>query len=446
LFEGNIFQFDFLNDDLNGDKVPKALKDILNDPEKRKKLVIYINPPYAEATNLHAISGTGLHKAETASTHNMAKKYLPLIGAASNEVFAQFLVRIQHEIKAGVIAQFSKTKILQAGNYKKFRQQWTYALKKLFLVPSSTFDNVAGDFPIGFFIWEKGKPKWENIEATIYNNNGESVGSHKLICYEGQKNITEWHKDFFDENANDYIGWLHREAPDIFHNRTIYITEELNDILLKRKSMNKKITAKNLIPFSVYFTIRSVIPATWLNDRDQYLFPKDTWQEDTNFINNCLTYALFYNRIDATKAPNHWIPFTEDEVGARQPFQSTFMTDFIKGKIKHPENDGTLLQIHKSFIPMEPLHFSQEAQEVFNAGREIWRYYYKNVYGDPAYNVNASLYNIKEFFKGRNEKGKMNNKSKDEHFNALEKTLSDKMKTLAKAIEPKVYEHGFLLK
>ena len=48
--------------------------------------------------------------------------------------------------------------------------------------------------------------------------------------------------------------------------------------------------------------------------------------------------------------------------------------------------------------------------------------------------------------KGRNEKGKMNNKSKDKHFNALEKTLSDKMKTLAKAIEPKVYEHGFLLK
>ena len=78
---------------------------------------------------------------------------------------------------------------------------------------------------------------------------------------------------------------------------------------------------------------------------------------------------------------NHWIPFTEDEVGARQPFQSTFMTDFIKGKIKHPENDGTLLQIHKSFIPTEPLHFSQEAQEVFNAGREIWRYYHQNAMG-----------------------------------------------------------------
>ena len=68
------------------------------------------------------------------------------------------------------------------------------------------------------------------------------------------------------------------------------------------------------------------------------------------------------------------------------------------------------------------------------------------LWGGNVYNVNASLYNIKEFFKGRNEKGRMNNKSKDEHFNALEKNLSEAMKILAKAIDPKVYEHGFLLK
>ncbi|MBQ5547209.1 MAG: hypothetical protein H7707_06990 [Acetobacter sp.] len=65
----------------------------------------------------------------------------------------------------------------------------------------------------------------------------------------------------------------------------------------------------------------------------------------------CLAYTLFNNRVIATDGINHWILFTEDEVGASQPFQSTFMTDFIKGKIKQPENDGTLLQIHKSFIP-----------------------------------------------------------------------------------------------
>ena len=51
LLADHVFQFDFLNDDFNDPKVPQSLQKILTDPQKRKKLVIYINPPYAEATN-----------------------------------------------------------------------------------------------------------------------------------------------------------------------------------------------------------------------------------------------------------------------------------------------------------------------------------------------------------------------------------------------------------
>ncbi|MDY5918385.1 MAG: hypothetical protein SPJ55_08255, partial [Treponema sp.] len=47
VFENNIFQFDFLNDDLQSEKVPEQLRKILADEQERKKLVIYINPPYA---------------------------------------------------------------------------------------------------------------------------------------------------------------------------------------------------------------------------------------------------------------------------------------------------------------------------------------------------------------------------------------------------------------
>ena len=58
LVKNNVFQFDFLNDgytkgadgswvsDLeNCEKIPESLRKIIADPEKRKKLVIYINPP-----------------------------------------------------------------------------------------------------------------------------------------------------------------------------------------------------------------------------------------------------------------------------------------------------------------------------------------------------------------------------------------------------------------
>jgi hypothetical protein len=36
-------------------KLPQGLQDIINDEKKRKKLIIYINPPYAEADNRNVV-------------------------------------------------------------------------------------------------------------------------------------------------------------------------------------------------------------------------------------------------------------------------------------------------------------------------------------------------------------------------------------------------------
>jgi hypothetical protein len=61
LLDSHIFKFDFLNDSF--DTLPENLKEIINNPEKREKLIIYINPPYAEAGNKKTVSGTGENKA-----------------------------------------------------------------------------------------------------------------------------------------------------------------------------------------------------------------------------------------------------------------------------------------------------------------------------------------------------------------------------------------------
>ncbi|HBJ76727.1 MAG TPA: nucleoside 5-triphosphatase RdgB (dHAPTP, dITP,XTP-specific), partial [Porphyromonadaceae bacterium] len=58
--------------------------------------------------------------------------------------------------------------------------------------------------------------------------------------------------------------------------------------------------------------------------------------------------------------------------------------------------------------------------------------------------VNASFYDIKEYFQGRNEKGKMNSKSEDSHYMELIKTLRESIKTLGDKIAKKVYQYGFL--
>ena len=101
------------------------------------------------------------------------------------------------------------------------------------------------------------------------------------------------------------------------------------------------------------------------------------------------------------------------------------------------------LPAEKSFIPDKPLEFSKEAKAVFDAGREIWRYYHKNARQND-YNENASLYDIKEHFQGRNEKGRMNARSDDESYNGLMATLRLALKDLAAKITPKIYEYGFL--
>lgn len=120
------------------------------------------------------------------------------------------------------------------------------------------------------------------------------------------------------------------------------------------------------------------------------------------------------------------------------------MSNFIAGKCEKSKIKSDLeLGLGDEFIPTKPLKFSKEAKAVFEAGREIWRYYYQNT-NDKDYNVNASLYDIKAHFQGRNSKGKMNNTSKDEGYNKLMDVLSEALKTLAEKITPKIYDYGFL--
>ena len=94
--------------------------------------------------------------------------------------------------------------------------------------------------------------------------------------------------------------------------------------------MHYAITLCNLIPYAVYFAVRLCIKRTWLNNRDQFTEPKKGWRRDVEFQNDCLAFCLLHhkNLICNKEGVNHWIPYTEGEVGAKEKFQSHFMTDF----------------------------------------------------------------------------------------------------------------------
>ena len=439
LLKGNVFQFDFLNDEFipisKGGKMPDSLFEIISKEEKRKKLVVYINPPYAEAPdrNFNKDGKVGVQESY------VNKKYASILGQGNRELFAQFLIRINKELKYSIIAEFSTLKILQGRHFSDFRLNFKANLDSMFVVPADTFDNVKGKFPIGFMIWDTSKENFfQEIIADVYNKNGDFIIQKEIIAYDNSEYINDWIKPFrADKNDSFILGKFPFMGND-FQQQNIIQINHVN-MVYNKAAGQFLINPSNLIKTSIYFTVRKCIEATWLNDRDQFLKPNRHWQQDVLFQTDCLTYALFNNNILSQYGTNHWIPFTEHEVNAQAKFASNFMTDFIKGKIKAEASGDTLFEQSQSG-ERKPLEFSDEAKAVFDAGRELWKYYH----AQKDVNVNASLYDIREYFQGRNEKGRMNSKSDDARYMELIGNLRSQLSVLADKIKPKVYEYGFL--
>ena len=479
LLENHVFQFDFLNDsfldetDKNGNvthksKLPRSLQEIISDPEKRKKLVIYINPPYAEASNARTVTGSGQNRAGL-SKSTIQERYKNRLGRAGNELFAQFFARIVDELPSAVLAQFSKLKIVQAPNFREFRKTFRAKPGRFFLVPANTFDNVKGDFPIGFQIWHTGTEEFfQQAEADVYDSKGDYLGKKNLYSYDDDLFIINWLRQFYNRTEKHYA-YLRYLGTDFQNNKGVFITLKPSDNDLKQVKGNW-ITPSNIIPMVTYFAVRLSIEADWLNDRDQFLYPNNDWQTDTEFQADCLIYTLFHgqNRISSEHGINHWIPFTEEEVDAKEKFESHFMSDFIHGRTKKTirteeeqkeyEKDGKNYHVANAFEESttttylhdgtSPLVLSEKAKAVMNAGRELWRYYHQQPIAKEK--PNASFYDIRLYFQGtkttKSGKQQMNTESDDPTYTALIADLRLKIKELARHIEPKVYNYGFLRK
>ena len=515
MLESHIFQFDFLNDCffdkvdeksgkiLTKSKLPESLQNIIkNEPQK---LVIFINPPYAEVSSKKPQGKKGVNLSEVHS------KYKDILQTAGRELFAQFFIRIYEEIPNSTLASFSKLKYINGSAFANFRKEFKAKFLKGFIVPAWTFDNVKGDFPIGFLVWNLGDKKdIKKCKVNVFNENNKRIGKKNFYLFKKDEVINKWinqHKN--DKNKN--IGWLDGiNGNDFQHNYIVYLVNQ------KAQAVNPRgmwINAYNLIPASIYLAVRHAIKASWINDRDQFLYPNKKWRDDREFHSDCLAFTLFHgqNRISANPPScaegdkgggysgyiNHFIPFSESQVGAKEAFKSDFMVRFINGKLGKDDTAQSLRaskasaasayegeaqsKIHKnnidchdfapaksrndnilpfdkkeiqastqSFIPTKPLEFSKEAQEVFSAGLALWRYYHAQAKNSDKYLNDASLYDIKEFFQGRaqsinGKKGKMNARSEDNHYNDLIAQLRITLQTLADKITPKIYEYEFLL-
>ena len=490
LLESHVFRFDFLNGSF--DDLPVGLKAIVNDPERRKKLVVFINPPYAEAATSKTQMGTGKNKPGVATNHSVNAKYKPFIGSAVNELFVLFLLRIHNEIPGCVIGQFSTLKHLQAPNFKSFRQVFRGNLETGFIVPADTFDNVRGGFPIGFFVWRlrDSSLQFTSIVADVFNGNGEMIGTKSICAYDDAKMLMDWIRQFYDKNG-EHLAYCRYLGSDFQNNDGVFLTLQpsANDI---KQVKGNWVTPRNIMPFCVYFAVRHCIEDNWIIHNDQILFPADTWKTDSELQLDCIIFTLFHgkNRISCKSGVNHWIPFAEAEVDAKDTYKSHFMVDFLRrvapqtcplregavakgdwgstagiipairsappdGSAATPLSEGgnmgesqpALLQgdlfaaeAHFNPSTLQPFNSSTAASRVLDAGRQLWRYYHSQPNALP----DASFYDIRAHFQGFKPNGHMNSDSADTQYTHLVGDLRTAMKDLASKIAPKVHEHGFL--
>lgn len=393
------FQYDYLNDDIDDfgnidyqltGKVPEPLRQAIAESKSRKagakKVLVLINPPYAEAMNVDNTTAANGANAESkqgvASTRVGAT--MDGMGYASRELFVQFLVRIQRELPGATIAMFSKLKYVTAPNFADFRERWKAKYLNGFVVHSRAFDGLKGDFPIGFLIWDTAKrDAIDTITTAALDKDGELVGSKTFYKEATDSLLSEWivrprsndqpalplknaitpttsTKDVRgDKWADGAIGSMICFGNDLQHasNGTALLSSGYGN------AGAFFVTRENLWKAAVVFAVRRLIKPTWLNDRDQFLQP--TGRLTAWFKSDCLVWMLFNGSNLSAGADgiewngktwslvNHFIPFTEQEVAAAGRFESNFMSAYLR-----------------------ELTLSSEAKGVLDEGRKLWRTYH----------------------------------------------------------------------
>jgi len=445
------FQYDYLNDDITDDgqidytltnKIPAWLQKAI---KEGKKILVLINPPYGEASNAWEESKAGI--AQTKMWKTMEE-----YGKANKELFTQFVARISREIPQATLAMFSTLKYVNAPNFEDFRKVWDSDYLGGFIVHSKAFDGLNWNFPIGFLIWQTSHgdgtlSQVGEISTEIFDKNAHPIGEKRFYNLPNATFLNEW-IDRPKANKEIILPLKNAVSPATSSprvttwsdNALAYMNCAWNDlqqawqltILFSSGFSNGNgfyVNPDNLWQSAIVFTVRQIVPHTWINHNDQFLQPARELTEE--FKTDCLLWMLFHWKNLTASADdlewngckwsivNHFIPFTEEEVGAPERFESDFMVQYLTGR-----------------------ELSTEARAVMDEWKKLWQAYFR---GQDTHTVreeyklnraDVGWYQIRNALKSRNEMSDAPPVS----FTAFEevyKALSDKLR-------PMVYELGFL--
>ena len=276
--------------------------------------------------------------------------------------------------------------------------------------------------------------------------------------------------------ADDAIGFFWCKASDVQNvNQTVIFSSPYS------QGDGMFITEENLWQVAIIFTVRRVIKPTWLNDRDQFLQP--TQPLSNQFKSDCLIWMLF-NGSNLTASANdlewnnkkwsivnHFIPFTEEEVGSPERFESDFMVQYLavisnEARVRNLPNNSRHFESNEKSTqqneisqartfektngdeiasgtnPRNDEQLSTEANNVLAEGKKLWQAYFSKT---DTHTIREELklnrsdvgwYQVRKALQARNASGDVATVS----FKPFEEAY----KALTEKLQPMVYELGFL--
>ncbi|MCK5012180.1 MAG: hypothetical protein KAS66_00010 [Candidatus Omnitrophica bacterium] len=296
---------------------------LLKSLEENKKIVFFINPPYGTAKNMK--TSIGDHKSGIADSSINELMKADGIGAASQQLYAQFLYRIilcreKYNLDNVVIATFAPELFLSGPAFGNFRNKFLneFEYKSGMLFQASHFSDVSKEWGVSFTMWKNGESENKNEFVVdlkdIRRNEIESIGTKIIYNLDASIKASDWvreetkriksHKNCIQmksalnpnldgnlrgSDIKGSIGYFHNNANNIYYNPQFVglyssVFSGANGLPILSSNYKKCVSL---------FTARKTISNDWINHVDEYSAPDVSHPDYEQWNNDAIVYSLF---------------------------------------------------------------------------------------------------------------------------------------------------------
>jgi len=388
-------------------------------------------------------------------------------GKASNELFVQFLYRIDelreeyHLAKDQlVIATFSNPTWMCGDSFATWRKYWLakYAFTSGMLFNASEFADCDNSWGISFSIWANhaSRNKTDFAHKVYDNKCGEAVmlGKHTLYNMDDKVIGNQWANGKLNNkqvpcvsttnginmlastNKTNY-GRILPNAIGYSYSDTNMVAKNAQNVGLFTTAFSHahgySITEENFDRVCALFTARKCVESTWINTKDMYAAPNMDSELYPSFVKDSYVYSMFNPASNQTSLKGEINGESYDFKNQFYPCSKRETYEMLGLNIPMNFKDET------RFIKSKLTNLSTEAQAVLDCFKEcvVATANVRKAYGEAHPELQVARWDcgwrqLKDLFK--------------EHCNEQFTKLREAYKVLENKLRPQVYELGFLKK